>query len=518
MFASRVPKPSQCAPLQSAPPSVRAAPVPMGVTGDVAEQQADRIARDLRAGAGAVGVSDPICQPSRLECSIVGPAASAFAEASRSLGQPLDASTRNYFEPRLGHDLSQVRVHADNAAGRSVREVGALAYTFGRDIFFGSGPFREADAESRELLTHELVHFIQQQDAPPILQRQPDPKNSKGGTGKKDEPSPEKFPEFVPADQVIILERSTGEDWQLEMSGHTSVASVKKVLFPRIVPPPVQIDAQRNLVQIESFEVGVFKITGLRYDHLQWMEPSIAKLFIANGLVDETKEPAELEKARQAFRRAFRQTSMTGLVGVADEGTINWKLSAIEVALKRVTKRNPDLMIAFYQHYAKNILIDAELDNSGHLGETEFGDTKINPDVLLLQSRFPTDDNLALLGATLIHEFAHTPQGKSDPIGSPREEAKAYGIEIFLSERANDNKRAKVISNRYSGNDVIDVKSGSHKIFNDTQYIMKKLYEIIDNKSGAEAAQARRMSVEFISKNEADYSKELKAFIVDLKL
>jgi Domain of unknown function (DUF4157) len=516
MFASRVPKPSHCAPLQPTLPSARAQSLPIGVAGDAAERQADCIAQTLQAGA--VGVADSMCRPSRSEASLGGSATSAVAKASRSPGQPLAASTRNYFEPRLGRELSHVRIHADEAAGRSARAVGALAYTVGRDIFFGSGHFREADAEGRALLAHELVHVVQQQGAQPVLQRQPDPKNSKGTTGKKSEPVPQKFPEFVPADQVIILERSTGEDWQLEMSGHTSVASVSKVLFPRIVPPPVQIEAQRNLVQIESFEVGVFKITGLRYDHLTWMEPSIAKLFMANGLVDETKEPADLERARQAFRRAFRRLSMTGIVSVADEDTINWKLSAIEVALKRVTKRNPDLMIAYYQHYTENVLIDAELDNNGHLGETEYGNTKINPDVLLLQSRFPTDDTLALLGSTLIHEFAHTPQGKPDPIGSPREEAKAYGIEIFLSERANDNRRAEVISNRYSGNDVIDVKSGSNKIFRDTQYIMKKLYEIIDKKSGAEAAQARRMSVEFISKNEADYSKELKAFITDLKL
>jgi Domain of unknown function (DUF4157) len=513
MFASRVPKLRQSAALQPAISSARAKPIPIGVTGDAAERQADRIAQDLRTGA--IGVPESICPPSRSESSIVGPAMSAVAEASWSPGQPLAVSTRDYFEPRLGRDLSQVRVHSDEKAGRSAHEVGALAYTLGRNIFFGSGQAREARAERGELLGHELVHVVQQQDAQPVLQRQPDPKASKN-RGEKDGASPQKFPEFVPADQVAGLKRSKGEDWQLTMSGHISVESVRRVLFPRIVPPPVQIELL--VAGTEPSDLGLFVITGLRYDHLTWMEPSIAKLFIANGLVDETVEPAELEKARRAFRKAFRLRSMTGLVGVRDEDTINWKLSAIDVALKRMTKRNPDLMIAFYQHYASNILIDAELDNPGHLGETEFEDTKINPDVLLLQSNFPTDDKLTLLGSTLIHEFAHTPQGKSDPIGSPREEAKAYGIEIFLSERAGDNKRAEVISNRYSGNDIIDVKSGSHKVFIDAQYIMKKLYEIIDNKSGDEAARARRMSVEFISKNEADFSKELKAFIVSLKL
>ena len=34
-------------------------------------------------------------------------------EVLRSPGQPLDPATRAYMEPRFGHDLSKVRVHAD---------------------------------------------------------------------------------------------------------------------------------------------------------------------------------------------------------------------------------------------------------------------------------------------------------------------------------------------------------------------------------------------------------------------
>src|SRR5690242_20109456 len=34
-------------------------------------------------------------------------------EVLRASGEPLDSSTRGYFEPRFGHDFSQVRVHTD---------------------------------------------------------------------------------------------------------------------------------------------------------------------------------------------------------------------------------------------------------------------------------------------------------------------------------------------------------------------------------------------------------------------
>ena len=44
-------------------------------------------------------------------------------------GRPLDPAARAFMEPRLGHDLSQVRVHTDARAAESARAVHALAYT-----------------------------------------------------------------------------------------------------------------------------------------------------------------------------------------------------------------------------------------------------------------------------------------------------------------------------------------------------------------------------------------------------
>src|SRR5919109_136847 len=55
----------------------------------------------------------------------------------RSPGQPLDAATRAFMEPRFGHDFSQVRVHTGARAAESARSVNALAYTVGRDVVFG---------------------------------------------------------------------------------------------------------------------------------------------------------------------------------------------------------------------------------------------------------------------------------------------------------------------------------------------------------------------------------------------
>lgn len=80
----------------------------------------------------------------------------------RAPGSPLDASTRRAMQRRLGHDLGNVRVHTDERAAASARAVDALAYTVGSSIVFDSGRYAPHDSLGRELLTHELVHTIQQ--------------------------------------------------------------------------------------------------------------------------------------------------------------------------------------------------------------------------------------------------------------------------------------------------------------------------------------------------------------------
>jgi len=83
----------------------------------------------------------------------------------RSPGQPLDAATRSFFEPRFGHDFSQVRVHTDARAAESARAVNALAYTVGRDVVFGAGEYSPKANAGRGLLAHELAHVIQQRNS-----------------------------------------------------------------------------------------------------------------------------------------------------------------------------------------------------------------------------------------------------------------------------------------------------------------------------------------------------------------
>ncbi len=79
-------------------------------------------------------------------------------QSERSNGQPLGADVRRDMESSMGADLSKVRVHTGNAAAELNEQMGAKAFTSGRDVFF-SGSSSPSD---KGLLAHELTHTVQQ--------------------------------------------------------------------------------------------------------------------------------------------------------------------------------------------------------------------------------------------------------------------------------------------------------------------------------------------------------------------
>jgi hypothetical protein len=99
----------------------------------------------------------------------------AVHEALRTPGQPLDAATRSFMEPRFGQDFSNVRLHADSQAAASAQDVNAHAYTVGRDIVFGPGRLAPSTDAGRRLIAHELTHVVQQEQTRVAgVQRSPD--------------------------------------------------------------------------------------------------------------------------------------------------------------------------------------------------------------------------------------------------------------------------------------------------------------------------------------------------------
>jgi len=86
-------------------------------------------------------------------------------EALQSPGRTLDPGMRTFFEHRLGHDFSKVRIHDDAKAKQSAMGMNALAYTIGKNIIFGEGRYAPETRNGLQLLSHELTHVMQQEQS-----------------------------------------------------------------------------------------------------------------------------------------------------------------------------------------------------------------------------------------------------------------------------------------------------------------------------------------------------------------
>jgi hypothetical protein len=148
--------------------------------GDIYEQEADRVAGqgirmpEPQRRTCACGGGCPKCeiqrlayehaQPKRVQTndSVEVVAAPIVHDVLRTSGQPLEQSARAFFEPRLGFDLSLVRIHHDQDAAESARPFGAYAYTVANHVVFGAGRYAPERSDGKRLLAHELTHVMQQ--------------------------------------------------------------------------------------------------------------------------------------------------------------------------------------------------------------------------------------------------------------------------------------------------------------------------------------------------------------------
>jgi hypothetical protein len=170
-------------PVHPAAPGTLQFALRVNTPGDPHEQEADRVAEQVmrmplpgpgdecgcRGGAAGGQVQRRASAGGRA----AGTVPPLVERVLRSPGQPLDASTRAFMEPRFGRDFSRVRIHSDAEASRSAASVNALAYAVGPHVVMGAGQYAPATPHGRRLLGHELTHVVQQSAAgAAALQRQ----------------------------------------------------------------------------------------------------------------------------------------------------------------------------------------------------------------------------------------------------------------------------------------------------------------------------------------------------------
>jgi hypothetical protein len=140
----------------------------IGDAGDEFEQEADRVASGQQQPA-RVQLQTYRQSPARDARQAAPPP--SLREVLSSPGSPLEQSARTSMESRFGYDFSQVRVHTDARAAESALDVGAEAYTVGRDVVFGPGRYSPSTSAGRRLLAHELAHVVQQGSGGERVQR-----------------------------------------------------------------------------------------------------------------------------------------------------------------------------------------------------------------------------------------------------------------------------------------------------------------------------------------------------------
>jgi hypothetical protein len=163
--------------------------VRLGSINDPLEHEADRIADQVVSdtpvnaipsnGPSGVQRKCAACEADEdltVQRKAAGPAAATGADGVAAGiahgGVPLAPAERAYFEPRFGRDFSAVRIHADAQAATAAADIGARAFTLGRDIAFARDEYRPATDAGRRLIAHELAHTLQQNStSPPVIRR-----------------------------------------------------------------------------------------------------------------------------------------------------------------------------------------------------------------------------------------------------------------------------------------------------------------------------------------------------------
>ncbi len=107
---------------------------------------------------------------------------SAYIHSLDGKGNPLPDNTKQFFNQRLGHDFSAVKIHTGTEAEQSAKDLNAKAYAVDHNIVFNKGQYNPGTAEGNKLLAHELVHIIQNKKAKKINRKEQHPDKEKEKT------------------------------------------------------------------------------------------------------------------------------------------------------------------------------------------------------------------------------------------------------------------------------------------------------------------------------------------------
>lgn len=193
-----------------------------------------------------------------------GEKASAQKPTGESHAQALDAGTKSRMESALGEDFGDVRVHTGKPAGEVTEELGALAFTHGRDIYFKEGEYNPSTREGQELLAHELTHIVQQRGGSSTRGA------SVGPVGDKfEQEADEVAASVMRGERAHVEQRSAASDVQRQQQKGPPQPTIKDW-------PPVLLEPNKTLQQpFPDFSVQVHyaKVEGANFETLHVTVP-----------------------------------------------------------------------------------------------------------------------------------------------------------------------------------------------------------------------------------------------------
>lgn len=170
--SARVGRGSKVAAVRKSKPAIRRAPPrPGAVMSGVPKTGGMSMQNQMLVMQGMLGnraVSQLIQRAKQAEATANraegGPVTDSFMnrlQRSRGGGAALPAQTQQQMGPYFG-DLKGVRLHTGREAVQMSEEIGAEAFTQGRDIYMGARDFSPNSSSGKRLLAHELTHVKQQ--------------------------------------------------------------------------------------------------------------------------------------------------------------------------------------------------------------------------------------------------------------------------------------------------------------------------------------------------------------------
>ena len=299
---------------------------------DACEVEADRVAGSVAQFTGERGTPP------------AGERGTPPAARSGS-GHPLDRATRAHFERRFGYDFGAVRVHRDRAAERAAEKLGAVAFTVGRDVVFGSGRYQPHTVPGRALVAHELTHVVQQDSGRrhtgPAIRRQT-PRPAPGA-----EPNPGPTPGEMGDKLLKSFEKKFPDAAKLLRTKPSAKALVNEAAVKGVKFGGFAEDGPAKLAW--SYTIGdTVYVTKTRTDPILAMKSFLFELnnAIRKPQFDEnTKDAAEKKVTPKQFARRKVELEVEGLRRM---GMIRFDIKKGD---KKLDKYDRDFWFSIYQQY-----------------------------------------------------------------------------------------------------------------------------------------------------------------------